>query len=79
MIRTQVYIPDELYNSLRLLSLEQGSNISILIREGAEEVIRKKRSNKKSDWKKFVGMAGSGIKTNSTKDIADYYTNGIVK
>lgn len=74
MIRTQVYFPDDLHRDLMLLVKTSGKNFSSLVREGAEVVIKKKKTYTK-DWMKFVGAAGkSNVKTNAVKDIHDYYT-----
>ncbi|MBI2310464.1 hypothetical protein HYU90_01380 [Candidatus Collierbacteria bacterium] len=76
MIRTQVYIPDDLYRDLMLLVKQEGVNFSGLIREGAAEIVKKKNMAKRRDWRKFVGAAGkSKIKTNAVKDIQDYYAS----
>lgn len=75
MIRTQVYIPEDIYRDLRLLAKTSKKNISQLIREGAHEVIKresKKRLMKKDPWKNFIG-AIKGVKTNSVADIGEYY------
>jgi len=76
MIRTQVYIPDDLHRDLMLLVKQEGINFSGLIREGAAEIVKKKKKAKTGDWKEFAGAAGkSKIKTNAVKDIHDYYAN----
>ena len=76
MIRTQVYIPDDLHRDLMLLAKQEGTNFSRLIREGAAEVLKKKRvARKKKDWRRFIGAAGKG----GPKDVAskiDYYLYG---
>ena len=74
MIRTQIYLPEELHRDLKLLAKTEGVNFSGLIREGAEEVIKKKKQTKKKDWRKFVGAGKTGgVKTNAVEDIHDYY------
>ena len=75
MIRTQVYIPDDLHRDLMLLAKQEGTNFSTLLREGAAEVVQKKKAAKKRDWRKFIGAAGKG----GPKDVAskiDYYLYG---
>jgi len=77
MIRTQIYLPEDIYEDLRLIAKTQKVNLSQLIREGAKNVIVGRTKQIKNDgWKEFVGAAGkSKIKTNAVKDIHDYYAN----
>lgn len=75
MIRTQVYLPDDLYSELKLLASKSKENFSELIRQGAREVIKKKKAGRKKDWRKFIGAAGKG----GPRDVAskiDYYLYG---
>lgn len=74
MIRTQIYLPEDLYNDLKLLAATKKKNFSDLIREGAREVIRKKRASKKKNWKKFIGVIKGGPKNAASK--IDYYVYG---
>lgn len=74
MIRTQVYLPDDLYRDLKLLSATSGMNFSELIREGAKVVVEKKTKKKRKFdlWKDFVGKGLKG----GPKDLSsklDYY------
>ena len=81
MVRTQVYIPDDQYNELKLLAAVGEGKFSDLIREGINEVIKKRKINKidKSDpWKDFVGAAKGGPKMDGVKAIQDYYENDVV-
>jgi len=52
MIRTQVYIPDDLHRDLMLLVKQEGINFSGLIREGAAEIVKKKKKAKTEAEKK---------------------------
>ncbi len=75
MIRRQIYIPEDIDRDLILLAKQERVNYSQLIREGAKEVIKKKKSNK-ANWRKFVGAAGKiklKHKTNSVQVVRDYY------
>lgn len=70
-----MYIPEDLHRDLMLLAKREGTNFSTLIRRGAQEVVEKKKSEKKKDWRKFIGAAGKG----GPKDVAskiDYYLYG---
>ena len=80
MIRTQVYLPDDLYRELKLLAASGKDKFSDLIREGVKDVVKKrKRRVKKFDpWKDFIG-AIKGVRTNAVKDIDDYYESGVVE
>ena len=81
MVRTQVYIPDDQYNELKLMVAVGEGRFSDLIREGIGEVIKKKRANRigNSDpWRAFIG-AIKGVRTDAVRDIQDYYERGVVK
>lgn len=79
MIRTQVYIPDDLHRELKLLAQVERVKYSHLIREGAKEVIKKRAKRKASKgWKDFIGAYKGKVKTNATKDIHDYYLHDAI-
>lgn len=84
MIRTQVYIPEDQYNELKLLTAMGYGTFSELFREGLDIVIKKRRKTgvkTKNDlgvWKDFVGMLKGGPKTDAVKVINDYYLNDVV-
>ena len=69
-----MYIPDEIHRDLMLLARQEGTNFSSLIRKGAEEIIRKKRTveKKKGLWKNFAGALKYGPKDLSTR-VNDIY------
>ena len=74
MIRTQVYLPEDLHRELKLLVATGNDNFSTLIREGIELVVKKKTKKKRKfdAWKDFIGkgLKGGG-KALSSK--IDYY------
>lgn len=74
MKRTQVYLPEELYNELKLLAATGEEKFSDLVREGVKEVIkkRKKKTKKFDAWKKFIG-AGKGGEPKDLSSKIDYY------
>ncbi|OGM18908.1 hypothetical protein A2686_03875 [Candidatus Woesebacteria bacterium RIFCSPHIGHO2_01_FULL_38_10] len=80
MIRTQVYLPDDLYRELKLLAASGKDKFSDLIREGVKDVVKKrKRRVKKFDpWKDFIGAIKGGPKISGQDLIDDYYKNGVV-
>lgn len=79
MIRTQVYLPDDLHRELKLLARTSQENFSQLVREGVREVIRKKKPlRSKTFGEGFIGAGKTSIKTNAVKDIHDYYRYGVV-
>lgn len=74
MIRTQIYLPDDLYNELKLLANTGKTKFSELIREGAKLVIAQKIKRKKKfdPWKDFIGKGIKGRPKDLSKKI-DYY------
>lgn len=73
MIRTQIYLPEDIYEDLQLVAKSHKVNFSQLIREGAKKVIKEKmRVVRKDDWKEFAGALKTGPKDLS-KRINDIY------
>ena len=73
MIRTQVYLPEDIYEDLRLIAKSEKINFSQLIREGAKKVIQEKiGTRKKGSWREFAGALKTGPKDLSKK-INDIY------
>ncbi len=73
MIRTQVYLPEDIHRDLILLAKKEGTNFSSLIREGAKVIIKKKTAVKKKDFGKgFFGALKYGPKDLSLR-INDIY------
>lgn len=76
MIRTQVYLPEELHRELKLLASTKGVNYSSLIRQGAASVLEDDRAEKNNDaWKSFIGAGGRGG-PNDVASRIDYYLYG---
>ncbi len=84
MIRTQVYIPNELYNQAKLLAKLEGVSISEYMREGLsmkvslqKNIVKnsKKKKSKKDPMASLVGMfsLGKGIVTNVALNHNDIY------
>ena len=71
MIRTQIYLPEDLNQELRLLAKAEGVNFSDLIREGVNQVVKKHNKNKKRFGEGFIGATDKGA-TDLSKNI-DYY------
>lgn len=82
MIRTQVYLPEELYNEIKLLSMSGEGSFSDLLREGLKTVVKTKRKNKKNNfaaWKSFIGACKTDFKGKSGQElINDYYENDVI-
>lgn len=82
MVRTQIYIPDDQYNELKLLAAVGEGRFSDLIREGIGEVIKKRKvikTNKLDPWKDFVGACKTNFGGKSGQElINDYYENDVV-
>ncbi len=73
MIRTQIYLPEDIYEDLQLISRTHKVNLSQLIREGAKRVIKDRtKSARGDDWKEFAGALKTGPKDLSLK-INDIY------
>jgi len=77
MIRTQVYLPEDLHRELKVLANIRRTNFSSLIREGARVVVDRTWKKKKTkDWGKgFIGAGSRG----GPKDLSsriDYYLYG---
>ncbi len=74
MIRRQVYIPEDQYNELQLMSAMGYGTFSELFREGIDEVIKRKKVKK---TKKFDALRDfAGILKGGPKDLSknmDYY------
>jgi len=68
-----VYLPEDVHRDLKLLAKTEGVNFSTLVRQGAEEIIKKKKIRKK-DWRKLVGVIKGGSRDVSSK--IDYYLYG---
>lgn len=75
MIRTQVYLPEDLHREAKLVAANADLTLSDLVRKGLLEVVRKTRKKKRKDpFKNFVGSISGGPKDLSAK--IDYYLYG---
>lgn len=73
MIRTQVYLPQDLYTDMRFFASQHNTTISKIIREGAKNVLAKKKRKKKNllPLENIVGTLKGGPKDLATNH--DYY------
>ena len=79
MIRTQVYIPEDLHREALLVAKIRNVNFSTLVREGLAKAVKIKKVKRSKDWGKgFFGAYKGKVKTNAVKDIDDYYMHGVV-
>lgn len=79
MIRTQVYLPEDIYKDLKLLSATSGMNFSELIREGVSAVVKRRKIKRTKNWgKDFFGAYKGKVKTNAVQDIHEYYKNDAI-
>lgn len=53
MERTQVYLPKELKKRLRRFATQQGSNVSEVLRQGAEQLLREQKSDERKRKAEF--------------------------
>ncbi len=73
MVRTQRYLPDEMYRDLRLIAETHQTKVSHLIRQGALKVIKEKTQPMRTEgWRKFAGALKTGPKDLSER-INDVY------
>lgn len=78
MLRTQVYLLEEMHRDLMLLAKSTGVNFSSLIREGVEEVLIKRKKSAVHKGMAFKNLLGAGSK-NGPKNLAkniDHYLYG---
>lgn len=74
MLRTQIYLPEDLMTDLRCLAAVDDISVSEVIRKSLRKSLG--RSNKKLNLMEgFVGKGKAGRKTNGVKEIASYYQN----
>lgn len=59
MKRTQVYIPDDLFRRVQMLSRQTGKNQSELIREGLWIVVKQFDTKRKNNKKSIMQLAGA--------------------
>ena len=79
MIRTQIYLPEELHRNLLLIARSERLTLSELIRKGAKKVIREKTRKDESAevMKKLANFKLSGPKDLSTKH-DEYYIETVL-
>lgn len=72
MLRMQVYLPEDLFVTLKSRAAVEEISMSDLVRKGLNKILR--MDNKTAEpFKYFVGKCRSKIKTDSTKEIKNYY------
>lgn len=68
MVRTQIYLPDDLHRELKLIAVTQNINLSQLIREGAKKEIKARMDRSGSEsWREFAGAWKGGPKDASER------------
>lgn len=73
MIRTQVYIPDDLYSQALVVAQMRGVSVSVVLREGlAKEVVRVKKSKKGGLFSNLAGALKNGPRNMSSR-VNDIY------
>ena len=74
MLRTQIYLPEDLVTDLRCLAAAEDISISEVIRKNLRKGLG--QSNKKLNLMEgFVGKGKAGRKINGVKEITSYYQN----
>lgn len=72
MLRTQIYLPEELVSNLRNLAAIEDVSVSELIRKSLKKSL--KMSEKKADLLKvFVGKGKAKTEIDAVKEISSYY------
>lgn len=73
MIRTQVYIPDDLYSQALVVAQIRGVSVSVVLRDGlAKEVGRVKKSKKGGLFSNLAGALKNGPRDMSSR-VNDIY------
>lgn len=72
MQRMQVYIPEELFSSLKQKATVEDVSMSELIRAGLKKIL-KVREKKVDPMTEFVGQYKAKEKTDAVKEINRYY------
>ena len=80
MIRTQVYLPEDLYNEAKITAKLYGVKMSKLMRDGLRESIKKvtKVKAKKGTWENFIGACKTNFGKSGTDLINEYYEKDVV-
>jgi len=80
MIRTQIQLPEEQYQRLKLLSIRRGQSLAALIRQGVEKVLQDAEEPDMDEIRKhtlsIVGKYCSGtsdVAVNHDKYLAEIY------
>lgn len=72
MLRMQVYLPEDLFTSLKSRAVIEDVSMSVLIRKGLEKVLA--IDGKKADpMKEFIGKCKVKEKINGVEEINKYY------
>lgn len=67
MIRTQIYLPEDLHRELSLLAKQEKKSLSDLIREGAKKVVKEKDKISTTWLRNINGIIKKGPKNLSKK------------
>lgn len=74
MLRTQIYLPEDLMTNLRCLATVEDISVSEVIRKSLRKGL-KPAKGKLDLMEGFVGKGRAGRKTNAVKEIDSYYQN----
>ena len=76
MIRTQVYIPDDLHREALLVAKIRNVNFSTLVREGLAKAVKIKKVRRSKNWGEGFFGAGGKIGPKDLSSKIDYYLYG---
>lgn len=74
MIRTQVYIPDDLYYRAKLQAQQDKQSMSVILREGLQLSIKQRQKSNKNNKKSFDSLFGiaKGVGSKTTYIARDH-------
>ena len=73
MTRMQVYLPDDIYEELKMASKVSKKPMSEFVRKGLSQVLVLGEKGKGDPFRYFVGKGKTKKEANALKDIDDYY------
>jgi hypothetical protein len=70
MVRTQIYLPQQLHTDLKLLAKQEEESVAAIVRRIIFEGMREIRKKSGSPAKVLLKIAGMGGKTRTPKDLS---------
>ena len=78
MIRTQIYIPDEMYQHVMVISKTSGDNFSVIVRKSIDGYLKKTTGKKRAKkfGKGFIGAGKGKIPRDLAQNVDTYLYGG---